>query len=125
MRMLAWGILLLGAIGTATYAGADEERIVLKVSPAVSFAPANLVVRATIPADAANRAVTIVAESQDFYRSSDVQIDGDRGPRTSVVEFRSLPRGYYDVRAILRDGSGRERATAHQLVNVVASGVGN
>src|SRR5262249_52865945 len=43
---------------TAMPAGAGErERLTIRVSPAVSFAPANLVVRATIAADAENRTV--------------------------------------------------------------------
>jgi hypothetical protein len=101
------------------------ERITLKVSPAVAFAPANLVVRATIPADADNRAVEIVAESEDFYRSSEIQLEGDRAARTSTFEFRSLPPGAYEVRANLVGADGRSRATIRQQVNVLASGAGN
>src|SRR5262245_46429598 len=53
------------------------ERLTMRVSPAVSFAPANLIVRAFIEAHNENRAVAIIAESQDFYRSSEVQLDGE------------------------------------------------
>ena len=60
------------------------ERITLKVSLAVAFAPANLVVRTTILADAENRAVQIVAESDDFYRSSELQLEGDKAARTKI-----------------------------------------
>ena len=109
---------------TAMPVGAGErERLTLRVSPAVSFAPANLVVRATIASDADNRAVEIVAESEDFYRSSEIQLDGDRAPRTSLFEFRSLPPGVYEVKATLRGTSG-ERASVRQQVNVIASGAG-
>lgn len=108
---------------TAMPAGAGErERLTLRVSPAVSFAPANLVVRATIAADADNRVVEIVAESEDFYRSSEIQLDGDRAPRTSMFEFRSLPPGTYEVKAILRGSTGGERASVRQQVNVIANG---
>jgi len=69
----------------------------VRVTPAVAFAPANLIVRTHIEADADNRAITIVAESNDFYRSSEVQLDGDRAPRTSTFEFRSLPSGTYQI----------------------------
>ena len=101
------------------------ERIMLKVSPAVAFAPANLVVRATIPADADNRAVEIVAESEDFYRSSEIQLEGERAARTNMFEFRSLPPGAYEVRANLVGADGRSRAMIRQQVNVLASGAGN
>lgn len=98
------------------------ERLTIRVSPSVAFAPANLAVRATITADADNRAVEIVAESPEFYRSSQMQLDGDRAPRTTLFEFRSLPPGTYEVKAILRGSSGSERATVRQQVNVIASG---
>ena len=101
------------------------ERMMLKVSPAVAFAPANLVVRATIPADADNRAVEIVAESDDFYRSSEIQLEGERAARTSTFEFRSLPPGTYEVRANLLGADGRSRAMIRQQVNVLASGAGD
>jgi hypothetical protein len=80
------------------------------------------VVRATIAASADNRTVEIVAESEDFYRSSEIQLDGDRAPRTSQFEFRSLPPGTYEVKAILRGSSGTERASVRQQVNVISNG---
>ena len=58
MRMILCWILVLGA-GPL---GADQ-RLTLKVSPAVAFAPANLIVRTMVEADARNRAIAIVAES--------------------------------------------------------------
>ena len=65
------GILLVAAT-SPTGAG---ERMILKVTPAVAFAPANLVVRAIVESDADNRAIAVVAESEDFYRSSEIQLD--------------------------------------------------
>jgi hypothetical protein len=114
------GILMLAA----TLPAGAGERMTLKVSPAVCFAPANLIVRTMIEADADNRSIEIVAESSDFYRSSQIQLDGDRAPRTSIFEFRSLPPGTYDVTARLFGTGGSERAEVHQQVNVIASGTG-
>lgn len=120
VRAALFGVLLLT---WALPLGAGE-RMTLKVSPSVSFAPANLIVRAYIEADAENRAVEIVAESSDFYRSSEIQLDGEHAPRTNTFEFRSLPSGTYEVKATLI-GPGREaRAAVRQQVNVIASGAG-
>jgi hypothetical protein len=113
-----FGMLLL--VGTAPM-GAGE-RITLKVSPAVAFAPANLVVRATILADPDNRAVQVVAESADFYRSSEMQLEGDRAARTNTFEFRSLPPGTYVVSANLMGVDGRSRGLSRQQINVIAGG---
>jgi len=113
-------------IGITTAAGADDvQRITIRVSPALSFAPANLIVRTTIASDPENRAVEVVAESAEFYRSSEIQLEGERAPRTSVFEFRSLPPGRYEVRATLRGSRGRERASVRQQVNVIASAAGS
>jgi hypothetical protein len=114
-----FGILMLA--GAPMGAG---ERITIKVSPAIAFAPANLVVRATIPADSDNRAVQIVAESADFYRSSEIQLEGETAPRTTTFEFRSLPSGTYQVSANLMGADGRSRGIIRQQVNVIASGAG-
>jgi hypothetical protein len=118
LRACFFGILMAA---TTLPVGAGE-RITLKVSPAVAFAPANLVVRATVEADADNRGIEIVAESPDFYRSSEIQLEGDKAARTTTFEFRSLPPGTYEVRARLYGTTGQARATVRQQVNVIASG---
>ena len=121
-------VALLGFLvcSVAMPVGAGEsDRMTLRVSPAVAFAPANLVVRATIPGSEYNRSVEIIAESEDFYRSSEVQLQGDQAPRTSMFEFRSLPPGSYEVRAIVRGSRGEERGSARQQINVIASGAGH
>ena len=58
------GILLV----TATLPAGAGERMILKVSPAVAFAPANLTVRAFVEADADNRAIAVIAESDEERR---------------------------------------------------------
>lgn len=120
VRALFGGFLLASVATLRVGAG---EPITLKVSPAVSFAPANLVVRATIESDADNRAVEITAESSDFYRSSEIELEGSKAARTTTFEFRSLPEGTYEVRATLI-GTGGKRGVVRQQVNVIASGAG-
>jgi hypothetical protein len=100
------------------------ERMTLKVSPAVAFAPANLIVRAFVEADADNRAIAVIAESEDFYRSSEIQLDGDHAPRINTFEFRSLPSGTYHVKALLIGRASEPRATLQQQINVIAGGAG-
>jgi hypothetical protein len=104
-------------------AGADQK-LSMRVSPAVAFAPANLSVRTTIASDPDNRAIEIVAESEAFYRSSEIQLDGEAAPKTTIFQFRSLPTGEYSVRAVLKGQGGRELASISQQVNIVDSGSG-
>jgi hypothetical protein len=109
---------------TATLPTGAREKLEMKVSPAVAFAPANLRVMAMVEADNHNRAIAIVAESDNFYRSSEIQLDGDHAPRTSTFEFRSLPPGIYEVRAVLIGADGEQRAASRQEINVIAGGSG-
>jgi hypothetical protein len=123
--MKARAILAGVLIATATPPLGAGEPITMRVSPAVAFAPANLVVRATIESDAQNRAVIVSADSADFYRASELTLDGDQAPRTNTFEFRSLPPGTYEVRATLIGASGRPRGTVRQAVNVMTGGGGD
>jgi hypothetical protein len=111
--------LLLTMSGLSVGAG---EKLSLKASPEISFAPAHLIVRTSIEPDADNRALEIVIDSPDFYRSSTIQLEGDQAPRMSVVEFRGVPGGNYEISARLFGQSGESRAVARRVVDVIASG---
>jgi hypothetical protein len=119
-RAILFGVLLM----TSTMPVGAGERMTVRVSPAVAFAPANLIVRAHIEADAQNRAVEIVAESTEFYRSSEIQLDGENAPRLNTFEFRSLPPGTYEVTATLLGPGKSQRASVRQSINVISTGAG-
>jgi hypothetical protein len=118
MRVAA---ILCGFFAMVTSVGGGEA-IKMSVSPAQSFAPANLFVRLSIEPNAVNRTVEVAAESEEFYRSSLVALEGDQGPRTVLLEFRNLPGGHYLVRGAVADDRGHEVAIARQEINVLASG---
>lgn len=105
-------VLLLAAV--PSQAGST---VTLHVTPIMAFAPADLMIRASVDANDANRKLEIVAESDDYYRSSEVQLDGASAARTNLVSFRGLPGGAYTVRVIVRGSRGEvlgsNTATAH------------
>jgi hypothetical protein len=107
---------------SSTVSAGPIEKLTLAASPVSSFAPAHLVVRVHVTPDPANRALEVIAESSDYFRSSRIPLDGVEAPRTVTLEFRGLPGGDYAVRGTLIDSSGRERATARQQVLVLSSG---
>jgi hypothetical protein len=111
-------LLLAGILMTVAPVG-GREPLTLKVSPMQSFAPANLYIRVSIEPSANNRLVTVVAESEDFFRSSDIALEGDEGPRTVIVEFRSVPEGRYEIRGAVGDAQGREVASTRQNIFVL------
>jgi hypothetical protein len=95
------------------------ERLILKVTPSVCFAPANVLVRTIIEAHPANRVLKISAESADFYRASSIQLDGDKAPRANQFEFRHLSAGTYSVRVEIAGSDGESLAFALQQVEVI------
>lgn len=97
------------------------ERLTIQVTPSVAFAPANLIVRAIVQQNKDNRAIEIIADSGSFYRSSEIQLDGEDAPRTTRLEFRSLPSGNYQVRAVLKGVDGHLLAMQQTHVDVVSS----
>jgi len=116
MKKVFLGLLLLG-----TFSGADgAEPLRLRVSPEASFAPGFVKVQVSIEADPENRRLAVVAASADFYRSSEVDIDGAQAPRLSVFEFRGLPAGEYQFTGVLT-GTRGTRATAFRFAKVVPS----
>ena len=118
VRVILCGFLLTMS-GLTVGAG---QKISLRASPAVSFAPTNLTVRTAIEPNADNRALQVIVDSPNFYRSSTLQLEGDQAPRTSVLEFRGVPSGSYEITARLLDQSGESLGYARSMVDVIGAG---
>jgi hypothetical protein len=104
----------LFAVAVPSAAG---DRLVMRLTPAVAPEPAKLTVRTIVEANDENRALQIVAQSADFYRSSWIELDGAHASRTNVFEFRNLPVGTYEVISVLVGAQG-QRATASSFFHV-------
>jgi len=96
------------------------ERLTLAVTPFHSVAPATLRVIARIEPAAANRALTIVADGSEFYRSSEFPLAGDQAPQTIEVLVPNLQGGEYEVYAYLTDAAGQRRAIARKSARVLS-----
>lgn len=94
----------------------------IRVSPAASMAPADVMVRATVESDGDNRVLEVQAESYDFYTSSQVPLNGAQSPRLNLVRFAALPPGEYEVRAILVGSQGRRALVTRSILVLSAPG---
>jgi hypothetical protein len=110
-------LLLMLTAATPTAAG---EPLTMRLTPAASFEPAILTVRALVEADGDNRGLEIVAESGHFYRSSYIPLEGARAQRINVIQFKNLPSGTYQVTTTLLGSTGA-RAAASRVFRVVSS----
>ena len=98
------------------------ESITIAVSPLHSIGPTNLTVRLRVEPNADNRTLEVAADSGDFYRSSTIQLEGDRAVRTVFVEFRGVPSGEYQVSGALFNSVGHLRGLARQQAFVLSRG---
>jgi len=94
-----------------------SETLSMKVTPPISLEPAALTVSVTIERDADNRALQIVAESPDYYRSSQIPLDGQNAPRVNVIQLKSVPAGLYEVTGVLVRTQGR-RSVVQRVAQV-------
>jgi hypothetical protein len=111
---------ICGVIALSVLPAHGGEPLKLTVTPFQSFAPATVRVRARIEPNAENRILTIVADGQAFYRSSDIPLEGELAPKTVELNFSNLPGGEYEVYAVLRDSVGRQRAFLRQRTRVIS-----
>jgi hypothetical protein len=121
MRRLHYAAVLIGIcllFSASTLDGSEPLR--MRVSPLVAMAPGFLTVRVSVEAAAENRILQVVAESPDFYRSSQIQLDGAQAAPIAVFEFRNLPSGLYQVTGVLVGVNG-PRATVSGLAKVQPS----
>jgi hypothetical protein len=106
------------AIGlmTARSETVATEKLSLRVTPNVSSAPSNVIVKATIAKDKANRWLTVEADSGTFFRSSAIQLDGDNAPAVTEIRLSNLPSGEYSVSAVLTNNLGEETTVRRTVI---------
>lgn len=96
-------LLLIGPLGVPR---APAKQIVeIRVRGHFFAAPAYVPMTIAVEPGASNRALVVEADSDDYYRSSTIELDGENEKRLHTVELKSLPAGDYVVRAQVRSKS--------------------
>jgi hypothetical protein len=108
------------ALSTATIV-AGGEPVSVRVNPSVAVAPTALAISVSVAPQPGNRALEIVVDSGDFYRSSRVQLEGDRGPVVNTMKVAGVPAGEYEVTATVIGNDGRRGVTARAHAEVMGT----
>jgi len=82
-------------------AGGSSPSVAVRMLRRVAIAPADLTVYVTVERHNTNRYLKVSADSPNFFRSSEVPLNGDQGAVVSVFNFRQLPSGVYEIQAEL------------------------
>ena len=111
-------MILCGAMLVSAAALDASQQVRVRVSPQNSMAPADVVVYVTVERSADNRLLRVSAESEDFFRSSEVSLEGEGSARNSILRFRELPSGEYDVTADVIGSTGQRLGVANCVLRV-------
>jgi hypothetical protein len=95
-----------------------NESLRMTVTPTLAVEPALIRVRVIVEPHEENRSVAIIAESEDYFRASEVELQGERGSRTNQFEYRGLPAGDYSIKAMVIGRDGRPRGTTENRITV-------
>ena len=111
--------LLIGLFVLASPSLGAGARLAVQ-APGLMLAPGHLVVQTVVEPDASNRGIQVIAESPDWYRSSEVQLNGDTAPRKNTFEFKELPSGTYEIHVTLIGSGGQQLALVVQKLDVIS-----
>lgn len=93
----------------------EQRQVTLRLSARMAFAPAVIrsVIRVAPHAD--NRRLRLTLDSPDFYRSSDVELDGASAASAHYFNWSALPAGSYTVVATVFGPEGQRAQTFSTL----------
>ena len=93
-------VAVILALGPLTAPGSPAKELVeITVRGHYFAAPATVPITVAVEPGSSNRRLVVEADSDDYFRSSAVELDGENEKRLHRVEFKSLPEGQYVLRA--------------------------
>jgi len=105
---------LAGAPARAVVAPADKaDELTLRLTPRFVSAPGYLRSLIRVAPNDANRLLRVEIDSEGFYRSSDIQLDGASAPMSHFMDWKDVPAGKYDLIVTVLGPSGDARAVRH------------
>ncbi len=96
------GLQLLGAAIISAIAGAAtgaQDLVKIRMSGRYYAEPATVHMTISVEPNADNRVLRIEADGENFFRATDLQLEGSHAPKTHTVSFKNVPAGNYMVRA--------------------------
>jgi hypothetical protein len=119
-RALITIVVLLAAAGEGVTAPEKTRDPSILADPAVSPEPGWVELKIRIDPDAADRVLTVELDSRDFFRSSQIPLNGAQSLSTYWLRFEDLPAGDYVGRVTL-ERSDDAQLTAESTFRVIGA----
>jgi hypothetical protein len=87
----------------------------VRLSQQVMYAPGNVRITAYVEPDDSHRVLKIEADSEVFYRSSTMPLEGARAARQHTVYYANLPAANYLIRVTLADATAPVAVVSEHL----------
>ena len=94
-----------------------NDFVQLHVSPTLSDR-GDMLVQVLVTRDAENQWMKVTAESEVYYSSSEMALEGEYSPRVKVIRFRGVPAGWYEVTGTVFDSRQHVKGLARRSVMV-------
>jgi hypothetical protein len=94
-----------------------NDFVQLHVSPVLSDR-GDMLVQVLVTRDAENQWMRITAESEVYYSSSEMELEGEYSARVKVIRFRGVPAGWYEVTGTVFDHRQHVKGLARRSVLV-------
>lgn len=101
-------------------AGSDEV-VELRLTATFALAPASVGSVIKVPHHADNRLLRVIADSEDYYRSSDISLEGSSAALSHVVWFKEMPAGRYNIEVTVY---GTQGPRGHRMEHLEVMGAG-
>jgi len=114
--LIALTASVVGVLPVTTRLHADDF-VQLHVSPVLSD-HGDMTVQVLVTRDAENQWMKVTAESESYYSSSEMELEGEYSPRVKVIRFRGVPAGWYEVTGTVFDHRQHVKGLARRSVLV-------
>jgi hypothetical protein len=105
---------------TAVAGSRAEESVRIQIPGRYYSEPASVNIMVAVQPNQQNRLLRVEADGDNFFRSSDIELNGEEGGKYHTMWFKNLPAGQYTVRATVLSGSG-EVAQAQAPLLVISN----
>jgi hypothetical protein len=94
------------AVAPATKADKPADPLTLRLTPRFVSAPGYLRSLVRVTPNAENRVLRVEIDSERYYRSSEIELDGASAPESHFIDFKAVPAGHYRLTVTVMSSSG-------------------